>query len=593
MRFAVYDIETLGLEPNNFLYGIVYYKPDDYKVFTDRKSMLNEMIQRKNKGKVFFAHNCEYDLTGLIPQNLFKFFPQYFIFQTNPLYRGSNFISAKYHVFRKRKYNKVYREYVYFWDSYRILLSSLKRIGEILGFEKISTPTVLKNPDGMEYNIFNECFNLTPELIEYCLKDCEILYMALNNFQDFIYNNFGVGLRSTISSIAFSIWKHNYLKNMWNDCNFKPNYAFKRSYYGGRVEVFRWGKSKNVNAYDVNSLYPYVAFKDYPHPYKLYYTTTPDVYKNYEGCGLFDVYAPDMNIPILPYRYNQKLIFPIGKFNSWYNFNEIRYAEENGYEVKLKYGYFSYERTSPLKEYMEDIYKFRKKYDKNDYRNLILKYLLNSLYGRFGLKIENKEYMYDHEFWNSKDSLWKTWDFVCLTNDGYGYAINRSEPYYLSESTYIALPSYLTSYARIHLHKHLHQHDSSILYCDTDSLYLDSETLPDDMISDDLGKWKFEGNFENIWFLGCKFYITESDSDLKVKLKGINFKDKLNKIEELPNTYEIVSYFKNREALRRNENVGSKKILDKSISPYVYDKRIYDSSIDYLNESTPTYPITI
>lgn len=617
-KIVTYDIETLGLVPKNFLYGVVNYGHST-KVFTDKHEMLNDMISRKNKGKVFFAHNCEFDLSGLIDQNLFKFFPNIKKQMDNPLYRGSNFIAAKYPIFEKLLgYNsdgteKWYREYIRFWDSIRILQSSLDNIGGTLNYPKMKMPTLFYNklyeendprfdPEHNEKYTYKEGLKIFYDnwnevetqkyYIDYCTNDTKLLFKALTDFQEFTYKQYGVGLKPTISSIAFTIWKRDFNNMLWHDCNPQHNAAFKESFYGGHVDVYKWGKSKNVNYYDINSLYSFMGMKEYPHPFKLYHTTESKIYEKYEGCGLFEIKTPDMLIPILPYRYRGKLVFPNGEFKAWYNFNEIRYAVENGYEVDLIYGYFSYDRTSPLKDYFKSIYNHRLQYPKEHYFNLILKYLLNSLYGRFGLKIENKEYMYDYEYWNNKYRF-EGWDFVTLSSDGYGYAVNTDDPYYFSESTYNAIPSYLTSYARIYLHKFLQKYQDNLLYCDTDSIFLQNKKIGDKYISTEMGDFKLEGNFNNGWFLGCKFYVLNDEDDYKVKIKGVRVRDKIKSITELPLEYTQNTYYKNRESLRRNKIAGSKKILKKTVNPLAFDKRYYDCEIDYRNECVDTYPMVI
>lgn len=559
--------------------------------------MLNEIYSRKNRGKVFFGHNCEYDLTGLTNDNIFKKLE-------GVLYRGSHFIRASKTIYE----HDDKREFVRFWDSMRILMSSLGKIGDVLKFPKMQIPRLLLNPDDLDYedglNLFRaewRSHSARNKYIEYCLNDCILLYKALNDFQNFIWDNYYTALKPTISSIAFSIFKRNFMNKTWHDCNLAPNLAFKDSYYGGRVDVFKWGRSGDLHYYDINSLYPYEGLKEYPHPFKLYYTKDPDIYHDTHGCGLFNIKTPDdMHIPILPYRMKGKLFFPLGEFSSWYNFNEIRYAEENGYEVEFIKGFFAYETKYPLKKYYEKMYEHRKQYSKKHYFNLIIKYLMNALQGRFGLKIENREYMFDYEYYNNSEFVEGDWNFTCLQSDGYGIAVNSLEPFQLTETTYYTIPSYLTSYARIDLHKNLSKYADSLVYCDTDSMILEGKTLDTELINTDLGAWKCEGDFDSGWFSGCKFYsLLENEAiwykwnEIDVKIKGLSMQDKLNIIGELPASKRIISYYKTQESLRRNKRAGSKKITDKKINPYVFDKRKYDNSIDYRYEGTKTYPLTI
>lgn len=136
IRFAVFDIETLGLIPKNFLYGTVYYGPDSYKTFTQPYDMFQEIISRKNKGMKFIAHNAEYDLLGLCDDNIFKKFGY-----DNVIYRGSHFILAKWPVYKQQIGKHLYRfEYITFWDSYRFLMASLDKIGKVLDFKKLPMP---------------------------------------------------------------------------------------------------------------------------------------------------------------------------------------------------------------------------------------------------------------------------------------------------------------------------------------------------------------------------------------------------------------------------------------------------------------------
>lgn len=92
--------------------------------------------------------------------------------------------------------------------------------------------------------------------------------------------------------------------------------------YGGRTEVFRLyykAKPSEKSRYlDFTSLYPFVNWKcKYPigHPTKIYRGTECDhlvVNDDHEGFILCGILAPrSMYTPILPYRANNKLLFPL------------------------------------------------------------------------------------------------------------------------------------------------------------------------------------------------------------------------------------------------------------------------------------------
>jgi hypothetical protein len=105
--------------------------------------------------------------------------------------------------------------------------------------------------------------------------------------------------------------------------------------------------------------------------------------------GFFKVHviAPkNIYMPILPLRNENKIISPIGEWTYTYFNEEIINAKKYGYKFEYVEGYI-YEKGKLLKEFVYDLYEQRKKYDKNNPMNLVLKLLLNSLYGRFGMKI--------------------------------------------------------------------------------------------------------------------------------------------------------------------------------------------------------------
>ncbi|MGC8620270.1 MAG: hypothetical protein ACP5LA_07235, partial [Thermoplasmata archaeon] len=77
-----------------------------------------------------------------------------------------------------------------------------------------------------------------------------------------------------------------------------------------------------------------------------------DYIMNYEGIALVKVNAPSgifgfqygnkfVNIGLLPIKRKidnaLKLIFPIGQYYGFFNFNELRYAIKKGYQVDIYY----------------------------------------------------------------------------------------------------------------------------------------------------------------------------------------------------------------------------------------------------------------
>jgi hypothetical protein len=105
------------------------------------------------------------------------------------------------------------------------------------------------------------------ETIKYVELDCIILYKLLMEFNDIIYSKFRVDAFKypTISSLAFAIFRTNYMKDDTIPIIKGIIYKFiKNSYTGGAVDVYK-AYGKNIKCYDVNSLYPsQMLLKEFP-----------------------------------------------------------------------------------------------------------------------------------------------------------------------------------------------------------------------------------------------------------------------------------------------------------------------------------------
>ena len=90
--------------------------------------------------------------------------------------------------------------------------------------------------------------------------------------------------------------------------------------------------------YDVNSLYPYVALQDMPGLIcsKLnYYDDKQDISSLF-GFFYCSIDAPlNSYLGLLPLRTQSGLIFPLGKWEGWYFSEELKFAKEQGYNIKV------------------------------------------------------------------------------------------------------------------------------------------------------------------------------------------------------------------------------------------------------------------
>jgi len=542
-KFFVFDVETTCLEPQpeNFVFGCMIgfnYR----KIFYSVNEFLEEIKKPLFKNKFIFAHNAEFDLLTIFG-NIYKNLDSKAVF-------NGKFIMAK-------KYD------ITFADSLNIFPASVAKIGSINGVkklknEKISNASLTKN-------------NITQLDIDYCYRDCDIVYDALLQIFELIGQ-----IKITISSIALYDFRINYLKE---SIFVSPNVDyFFESYYGGRTEAFKIGKTSS-KCYDINSLYPSVMVDMYfPNPETLKHENRIDekylnyLLKNREGMVSVTIEHKPHYFGFIPYR-DKKLLFPTGTFKSEINFNELRFALKHKI-IKIKeihYVVHGERMYTPFKDFINDKYNLRTN-TKNELMKFIYKLLMNALYGRFAMRIKHQTEYYNEIPVEQIEDLEKHEKFYELKM----FSAEREDCYLITENekmkiSFTAIPvfsSYITSEARIKLLEGLLDNKKNrISYCDTDSIMLEKSFIG--KISNELGDWKLEDKLV-VEVRGLKNYTyIDSDKFMHDVIKGVSKNSK--KISH--NEFEKLSYLKTKEALRRNKEAGSKKISTKKLT-HVYDKRI-------------------
>lgn len=544
-KFFVFDVETKGLRAKSdvFIFGVIYgfnylkilYNVEDFK---------NEFKKDIFKKKIIFAHNAEYDLS-VIYDNIYV--------MDNKTIFNNRFISCS-------------NNNCIFADSFNIFPTSVKKLGELIGLEKKEIE--------QQYITGEKITKVTKRMINYCIRDCEIVYKSLLKFFELTG-----GIKITLASISLMFFRRNF-QQFHIDYNEQLTEYFFKSYYGGRVECFKLGKVK-ANVYDINSIYPYCMLQNFPNPKFLKYRSliTPKIFINkylysFEGCGYFEIEHKKCYFGFLPYKYNNKLIFPIGKIEGVWNFNEIRFALNNKMIkiIKIKYIIFAPHMKSPFINFVNDIYKLRQ--NTNDkFEKLLYKLELNSLYGKFAQKIKY-EFIYIKDYnleinkineYEENNLLLEIKFFNALRKDCF-LKVKTSKVKFIYNSIPV-FSSYITSYARIFLLQNLlNNKRNNPVYCDTDSIFF--EKKPNlDCSKNELGKWKKEDKIITE-IRGLKNYKFILDNKEQEKIKGVPKNAKKTGMNE----YSYQTLLKTREALIRNLPPGiltnRKKILS-----LVYDKR--------------------
>lgn len=127
------------------------------------------------------------------------------------------------------------------------------------------------------------------------------------------------------------------------------------------------------------------------------------------------------------------------------------------------------------------------------------KLCLNSLYGKFGTNPQREERIV--EFYDGV--------FSTTNRDEEGNLLE-----YLSDSVYLPMASFITAYARDVLINAVNSVFDRFLYCDTDSIHILGNEIPDIPIHDSkLGYWKLEGKFVDAKYIGAKRYAELIEDD--------------------------------------------------------------------------------
>jgi len=553
-RFYVFDVETTSLEPmaENFVFGVVYgYKYE--RIIYSVEDFKKEFDKRRYKGKFVFAHNAEFDLTTIYG-NIFQSLDDAAIF-------NGGFILAR-------------KDQVTFADSMNIFAHmSVARIGEMTGMKKLVNDKI--SGEGLRREL------ITKADIAYCIQDCRIIWTALLKMFEKVGN-----IKVTLPSLSLWDYRHNFLKeDFFIDDHV---YDFYDSYYGGRCEAYRIGKV-TAAVYDINSMYPYAmrntGFPD-PRHLKRYEDPTLEFLNHamtyYEGCAKVDVTHKEHFFGFLPCKMkigkSEKLVFPIGNFTTTVNFNELRMAlQYNIVKIrKCHYVVVGKKVTSPFVSYIDVLYHCRKMAD-DGLNSLIYKLRMNALYGKFGQKTKYITKYYD--------------DFPLdrvleLISEGKKFDVKpfnriRKDCFLITEndnvkSSFYSIPlyaSYITSSARVHLLENMLQNPSDkIVYCDTDSIFIEGDFKGD--TGNELGQFKKEDKYITE-IRGLKNYTYTNEAGLPLqKLKGVPSKAKKT-IDGITGAevYNIKKYYKTLQSLRQNKEAGRSYEMKKEIRTN-YDKRI-------------------
>lgn len=523
-NFGVCDIEArdwIGFLVIGFAYKFYeegVFKEKRYEHFLNLREFCDFVFEDQNPINVIYAHfGGRYDFSFLLQEYFFAY-QNYYIHKMIP--RGSGLLCFSVSKFKrceflepdvdpvkdvicktKDGYYLVIERTIEFRDSSAMLPFGLASLTDSFGVEHKKLE--------IDYEKITE---VTPQLLEYLEYDCWGLYECLEKYMNWPMIK-GAGAAATMASQALRVFR-TFIKKPISCLNADVDDFVRSSYFGGRTEIFkpffqRTSRGGLLNSYDVNSLYPAVMLEsDMPTSYKF---TTQFYLENQMGFYDVEVTVPDTYIPVLGLRFENmehRLIFPTGTFRGVWSTMELNYATTQGAKINKVYKGMIFSNGGRIFEgYISELYAMRKKSEKGSVENVLTKLLMNSLYGRFALNLNREQIVLDE---GQADVL----PHMEIPLDREGKRVIRlaKQEIVLENSfTNSAIAAWVTSGARVWMHKLIMKSPESLYYMDTDSLKT-THKYPSN--NDELGKLKFEYDMEFAAFILPKTYMENTTTPM-------------------------------------------------------------------------------
>jgi len=402
---------------------------------------------------------------------------------------------------------------IVFLDSMNWFPESLAMTGERLGIPKMQID-------------FETC--TMKELSVYCRNDVLIEFRNFQIFIAFLEENMVGRLCYTRASTAMAayLFRH-YHTPIYIHNNAEAITLERESYKGGRCECFVIGDLSHEKHYilDVNSLYPYCMGR------YLFPTKYKKLVHKMDKKALADILEDDAVVakvlietdePVYAIK-RGRTIFPIGRFETTLCTPELRYALEHGHLLHI-YDAVVYEQANIFHSYVTTMYGLRcgfKAVNDRPYEQLV-KYLMNSLYGKFGQKAEEWVKIGDAPDEPDREEMIlyknprRAMRLRYLLGEvfelkGHGEAYN----------SFPTISAHVTAYARLYLWELMQAcGHGNYVYCDTDSLMVTEkgrDNLTPYLSDTELGMLKLEKTVDNLLIRGLKDYVAGN----KTAIKGV------------------------------------------------------------------------
>lgn len=392
------------------------------------------------------------------------------------------------------------RHHWYFIDSYWLIRQPLREIGKWLGMQK-----------GGKADETEHFYAPLSELRDYNEQDNRVLYTAIRTFEGSILD-LGGELQKTVASTALNLFRRRFMKSRINTDEY-VNECARLAYHASRVEVFE-PRCADSDYYDVNSSFPYAMTFDAPGNVDRFCRRLKP---GELGISRARVKIPECEVPPAPYRGKDKRVyFPTGSWETWFSNTDLELIEARGGKVQKIHESIAFEPFSDLKDYAQTIYDWRKS-SKDEALRVVLKFLLNSLYGKFGEGRQKQKVVINPgaEFFEIPEREPGGLGRELLIPGVHAVVEDRDIPH-----AHVPIAMHITAVARRVLYDYIAE-APKVYYCDTDGFAVPAYSkLP---TSPELGGLKLEKHIFRAEWAAPKLYAYQEEEGGAWTVKGKGF----------------------------------------------------------------------
>lgn len=517
-RFAAFDLETDGLAGRILGCGWMVEGWSRPLVAEDPAEMVATMFEDKNRALIWYAHNGGgFDFPHLAPHLRAFLTARYGEdgWREDWVMRGDGSVLALTY----RRTNKTKTKLLMLRDSMAILPTSLDVLAK--GFAQTQKLKGTIDFEGGElWSIQNEAH------VAYLENDVESLLQAMCAIRDLFWETFHVNLRLTAASTGLRVFQHFLPKGIgWIPMRADFEDFIRRGKFGGLTFVLSTNEIRDVDLYDVNSLYPFsMKSHDYPVGYPKWSIFGFEVDHSRGHLGMYEciVESEDRDIiPIIPVRNKDGTVgWPIGRFKTVLTTPEIVYGRSVGYHITPGKGVVWREKAPIFRDFVQHAETLKTENPGTPLATLA-KLTMNSVYGKFGQNRDAKSLVVS-ETPPTKAAL------PVLDPQG-NIVPNVWEVASRIESSHIQpqIASYITAYSRIYYHSIIMAAGGrpAVIYGDTDSIMVLTEQARTDRIPihpTRLGALKHEAHYVRFKATASKTWEGETMEGGRVyRSKGI------------------------------------------------------------------------